>query len=239
LGGAMGCIGRTDASTPKQQHEYELQLEEAMAMPEPEQSGQRTQDSEQSTSESTPQAIERKSSTSLQRASAYDPFSGLRAFSADMNRWFDHFTREFFGPSWLGPGSFPWVDWSDRTSWPTGARNPIFWPELEFQHRGDQLVVQADLPGLQKDDIAVEVRDHDLMISGERRSESEGHEGRYYRSERSYGSFRRSVRLPKGAKPDTASATFENGVLRIEMEAAGGEQAPQGRRIEVREGSLH
>jgi HSP20 family protein len=84
----------------------------------------------------------------------------------------------------------------------------------------------------------VELRGNDLCISGERKSESEQRQRQYYRSERSYGSFFRSIPLPEGAKPDTASATFENGVLKIEMEATddGGAQA---RRIEVREGSPH
>jgi HSP20 family protein len=91
---------------------------------------------------------------------------------------------------------------------------------------------------LKKADVNVEVRGNDICISGERKSESEQREGQYYRSERSYGSFFRSVPLPEGAKPDTASATFENGVLKIEMEA-GEDGGAQPRRIEVREGSPH
>jgi len=70
---------------------------------------------------------------------------------------------------------------------------------------------------MQKDDVRVDVLDQELSISGERHAESERREGGFYRSERSYGSFRRSVALPEGAKPDTASARFENGVLEIEM----------------------
>ena len=84
----------------------------------------------------------------------------------------------------------------------------------------------------------MEVRGNELSISGQRRSQAEQREGRYYRAERSYGNFCRNLRLPDGAKPDTASASFENGVLEIEMEAPGGEQG-QSRRIEVREGTLH
>jgi len=134
---------------------------------------------------------------------------------------FDRFLGGFFGPGlFRSPGE------------------TAYFPELEVQHKGNTLVIQADVPGLKKEDLTIEVRDNGLIISGERRSESESTEGGYFRTERSYGSFRRTVPLPKGAKPDTASATFEDGVLKIEMEAPVDEQA-QGRRIEVREGRAH
>jgi HSP20 family protein len=103
----------------------------------------------------------------------------------------------------------------------------------------DRLVVQADVPGLKEEDINVEVQDGTLRLSGERRSEAERSERGYYHSERSYGSFVRVIPLPQGAKPETASASFENGVLRIEMEAPNGAGQARGRRIEVREGSPH
>ena len=156
------------------------------------------------------------------------PFSLMRRFSEDMDRMFEN----FFGSSPFRRGA-----WSEGLTWPGGSAQTSYWPEVEVHHSGDKLVVQADVPGLKKDDISVEVRDGELCISGERRSESERTEGGYYRSERSYGNFCRTIPLPQGAKPDTASATFENGVLKIEMEAAGGQ--PQGRRIEVREGNAH
>jgi HSP20 family protein len=155
--------------------------------------------------------------------SSTGPFSLMRRFSEDMDRLFG----SFFGAS-------P-TRWGD---WPGEMASTSFWPEIEVQHAGDKLLIQADVPGLKKDDVTVEVRDHELHISGERRSESERKEGRFYRTERSYGSFYRTVQLPEGAKPDTASATFEDGVLKIEIEAPGGEQR-QGRRIEVREGRAH
>jgi HSP20 family protein len=150
-----------------------------------------------------------------------------------MNQWFDRLVTNFFGASLL-----PWANWSDPANRSTGREPRAFWPELEVQHRADKLAVRIDLPGIQKDDIAVEVRGSELSISGQRRSQAEHREGHYYRAERSYGSFCRKLRLPEGAKPETASASFENGVLEIEMEAPGGEQG-QSRRIEVREGTLH
>ncbi len=78
-------------------------------------------------------------------------------------------------------------------------------------------MVQADLPGLNKDDIHVEVRDDAITIEGERRKEHEEHCEGYYRSERSYGSFLRTVPLPEGIEADKAEANFHDGVLEVSM----------------------
>lgn len=112
------------------------------------------------------------------------------------------------------------------------------WPRIEAFRRGNKFVVRADVPGMNKDDIRVEVMDNELTISGERRSESEQSEGDYYRKEVSYGSFRRTINLPPGASADTASASFDKGVLEIAMDVPE-EQAGRGRRIEVREPWSH
>jgi HSP20 family protein len=175
--------------------------------------------------------IERRPETSAARwtSRGSSPYSLMRRFGEDMDRLFE----DFFGPS-----LFAWRDWPTRLGWPSSGGQATYWPQIEVHHEGNKLIVQADMPGLKKDDVTVEVRDDELCVSGERRSETEKTEGRYYRSERSYGSFCRTIPLPQGAKPDTASATFENGVLRIEMEAPGGAEG-QTRRIEVREGSTH
>jgi HSP20 family protein len=174
------------------------------------------------------QGLQRSQQSAPMQRGAYDasPFSLLRRFSEDVDRLFG----SFFGASPLWREAWP--------GWSTEIAAMSVWPHIDVQHKDDKLLIQADVPGLKKEDVSVDVRDHELCISGERRSESERNEGRFYRTERSYGSFCRTVPLPEGAKPDTASATFENGVLKIEMEAPGGAQA-QGRRIEVREGSTH
>jgi HSP20 family protein len=153
------------------------------------------------------------------------PFSLMRRFSDDMDRIFDQFFGSSLG-SWGGSRANP----SDREA--------TWWPQIEVTQRDDKLVVLADVPGLKRDDIKVELHQNELRISGERRSESERTEGGYHRSERSYGSFSRSIELPDGIKLDTASATFENGVLKIEIEAPYLTQG-RGRLIEVREGPAH
>lgn len=150
------------------------------------------------------------------------PLALLRRFDDEMTRLFD----DFLGRSPFGRST-------------ELARSAEWWPEVEVSERDDKLVVQADVPGVKKEDLSVEVRDGEICISGERRSESERSEGGFYRSERSYGSFCRVIPLPEGAKADTASATFENGVLKVEIEAPGLDLRRKARRVEIREGSAH
>ena len=76
--------------------------------------------------------------------------------------------------------------------------------------------------------------DNSINLSGERKSEREEKDEGYYRSERSYGSFYRSIPLPEGVNADKANATFKNGVLEIAMAAP--QAKPRGRRLEVNEG---
>lgn len=104
---------------------------------------------------------------------------------------------------------------------PTAARPPAraqeWRPAVDVFEQDGMLVVQADVPGMQKENLKVEVRDDVLLISGERRSESEQRQGDYRQTERSYGKFTRSVPLPQWARPDDMSARFEDGVLKIEI----------------------
>ena len=163
------------------------------------------------------QNIQRSESTGVGRyLGGGGPASLMRRLSDDMDRLFEGFLG--------GSRGWPRAEMDTAASW---------WPEIDVSQQGDKLVVQADVPGMKKDDVSVEVRDGELCISGERRSESERTEGNYLQSERSYGSFSRVVPLPAGAKADSASATFESGVLRVEIEVPG--DASRGRKIEVHE----
>lgn len=154
------------------------------------------------------------------------PFTLIRRLSDEMDRMFDNFFTRGFGLMPSSRSELGMPEWSEQLSRGTWR------PQIEVSHEGNKLVVQADLPGLKKEDVTVEVKDDVLTISGERSGKEERKEGGYYRSERTYGSFRRTVPLPQGAKADTASATFENGVLRVEVEAPS--EGTQGRRVEVR-----
>jgi HSP20 family protein len=90
-------------------------------------------------------------------------------------------------------------------------------PQIETRRRGDDLVVHADLPGLRKEDVHVEVDDGILTISGERSHEHEDERDDYYRSERSYGQFYRAIPLPEGVDENACEATFKDGVLEVSI----------------------
>jgi len=147
------------------------------------------------------------------------PFSFMRRFSEQMDRLFEDFGfGSSFGREFGGLSSIPSL-WS---------------PQVEAFERGNQLIVRADLPGLTKDDIDVNITDDAIVLQGERKQESEENDEGRYRSERFYGSFYRSIPLPEGVNADEAKATFRNGVLEITMPAP--QQAEKrGRRLEVRD----
>lgn len=135
------------------------------------------------------------------------------------NEWNDQLAR-FFNSWGLGASGHRLGDWD------------MWSPQVETFQRGDQLVIRADLPGLAKEDVQVEVTDEAVILQGERRSEVEEDREGFYRSERSYGSFYRTIPLPDGAIGDNAQATFKDGVLEITMPAPPREAA-RGRRIEI------
>ncbi|HUA20232.1 MAG TPA: Hsp20/alpha crystallin family protein [Bryobacteraceae bacterium] len=88
-------------------------------------------------------------------------------------------------------------------------------PPLEVKHKEGKFIVTAELPGLAKEDIKVEVLEDALVIEGERKRAKEEKEEGFYRSERYYGKFYRSIPLPKGAKADEIKAELTNGVLEV------------------------
>jgi HSP20 family protein len=90
-------------------------------------------------------------------------------------------------------------------------------PRMDAYQKGDTIVVTAELPGLKKEDVQVEIEGDTLIIRGESKSESEVKDEDYYRAERSYGSFYRRLALPSGVKPDQIKATLQNGVLEVHV----------------------
>ncbi len=97
-----------------------------------------------------------------------------------------------------------------------GAAGRRWIPAMDLIETGDQYVLRADLPGLSDDDINVQLEDNVLTISGERNTEHETQEG-YYRLERAFGEFSRSLTLPEGIDPDGVQAHFDRGVLEIRI----------------------
>jgi HSP20 family protein len=128
-----------------------------------------------------------------------NPFRLMHRFSDDMERLFENFG---FRPRFLEPLT---------------TTNGLWAPDVEILERPDQLVVRADLPGLTKDDVKVNVTDDMLTFEGERKEEKETKREGYYRSERTYGAFYRSIPLPEGVKTEKVEATFKNGVLEVTL----------------------
>jgi HSP20 family protein len=88
-------------------------------------------------------------------------------------------------------------------------------PAMDLVETGETYVLRADLPGLSESDVDVQLQDNVLTISGERRGDHEPREQGYYRLERAFGAFSRSLTLPEGVNPDGVQAHFDRGVLEV------------------------
>lgn len=110
----------------------------------------------------------------------------------------------------------------------------IWSPQIEVLERNGKLVVRADLPGMKKEDVRVELRDNALIIEGERREERKEDREGYFLTERNYGSFYRAIPLPEGTSGENVHASFHDGVLEVTMDAPKTRE-PRGRTIEIEE----
>jgi HSP20 family protein len=169
------------------------------------------------------------SSSLSRREPSFSPLGPLGFANpfALVDRLFDDFLGHGPGRLW-SPGLFSSSRDLGRSTGPN-----LWYPQVEVRERDGKLVVCADLPGARKEDVHVEVRDNALILEGERREESEEDREGFYRSERSYGRFFRTIPLPEGVNPDQAEASFKDGVLEVSLPLPKREPA-QGRKIEVR-----
>lgn len=142
----------------------------------------------------------------------YDPFRELRSLQDEVNRLFSSsFNRS--GDSELMRGA-----WS---------------PSVDIYENKDQIVLEAELPGMRPEDVDISVENNVLTIHGERKFEKKDEQDNFHRVERSYGSFTRSFTLPPTVSNENVDAAFENGVLRLTL--AKREEAKP-RRIEIKGG---
>ncbi len=130
----------------------------------------------------------------------WEPARELRTMQNDMNRLFG----TFFDSTTPGNGA------------QASARRWV--PAMDIADNGDEFVLKADLPGLSEGDVNVELDDNVLRISGERKSEHEERKDGFYRVERSFGRFSRTVTFPEGVSGDGIQATFDNGVLEVHVQ---------------------
>jgi HSP20 family protein len=129
----------------------------------------------------------------------WDPFRDLMSIQNELNRLFG---RTYAGDTATSGVSGAWV------------------PPLDIYETGDKFVVTLELPGLEADDVDVSVEDSTLTVRGERRFYSEVDEESFHRVERRYGQFVRSLSLPSTADAEHIQASFDKGVLTIEVPKA-------------------
>ena len=98
-----------------------------------------------------------------------------------------------------------------------GKRQESWLPAVDVFDTKDAVVLKAELAGMRPDDIQIEVEDNVLTIKGERRFEEKVDEDRYYRVERRFGSFQRSLALPQGVRAEDIQASYEDGILEVRV----------------------
>ena len=125
-----------------------------------------------------------------------DPFRDLSAIQERMNRIFEDALARSRGRE-------------------EGLRTGMWTPAVDIYENNDSVVVKAELPGVERDQISVEVKDGILTLRGERKFEKEVKEESYHRIERSYGNFQRSFSLPVSVEQDQVTARFKDGVLEV------------------------
>ena len=130
---------------------------------------------------------------------ALTPWTGLTSFKTEMDRLFERFW-ERDSPEWPALG-----EWS---------------PKLDLADTKDAIVVKAEVPGMDPKEIQLSLHDQVLTLKGEKKQEKEEKEEHYYRAERSYGAFVRTVRLPATVDGSKVTATFKNGLLTVTLPKA-------------------
>lgn len=178
---------------------------------------------------------ERAREQGLERSGAFPdafgagPFQFMRRMSEEMDRVFDRVFDDF------GFGRRPLARRSLFSGAPSFQEN-VWTPRIETFQKDDKFIVRAELPGLNKDDVEVNITEDVLTIQGHRQQEQEEQQEGFYHSERSYGSFYRAIPLPEDVIPDSAEASFRNGVLEIRLQAPPNE-VRRGRKLEIKEES--
>ena len=126
----------------------------------------------------------------------WEPFRELSSLQTEMNRLFN---TAFESPTVGNGGARRWT------------------PAMDVLETDEHFVLRADLPGMSEADVNIELEDNVLTVSGERKAEHEEKREGFYRVERAFGSFSRSLTLPKGIDGDAVTAGFENGVLEVRV----------------------
>lgn len=124
---------------------------------------------------------------------SYDPFDALFSLREDFDRMFKDFFTGYTGP----------------------ALSSRVFPAMDIKETDEDFVIHAEVPGMDKKDINLSIKKDELVIEGDKKEEEKKEGESFLRVERSYGSFRRSVRLPSEIDQSKVKAKYENGVLKI------------------------
>ena len=128
----------------------------------------------------------------------WEPFRELAALQNEMGRWMNQFVAPG-APTGTNGGSSTWL------------------PAVDVWETDSELILSFDLPGIPEDKIAVELDDNVLTVSGERERTQEHTGDRFYRYERRFGTFSRSVTLPSGVNEESIKADYKDGVLEVRV----------------------
>jgi HSP20 family protein len=126
----------------------------------------------------------------------WTPMGNLQSFQHEMNRMFNQFFQGSNGEE---------------------AKVSTWNPSVDIYETDDALVIKAELPGVSKDDVSIDVHQNTLTLRGQRKHEAEVKDEQYHRVERSYGSFQRSFTLPSTIDYEKVQATFKDGVLELHL----------------------
>ena len=140
----------------------------------------------------------------------YDPFRELRMLQDEVNRLFSSNLSRSFDDEGLMRGA-----WT---------------PSVDIYENKDQIVLEAELPGMNREDFELTIENNVLTLRGERRFEKQDESDNFHRVERAYGSFTRSFTLPQTVSAENATAEYKNGVLRVVLQKR---EEVKARRIEV------
>src|SRR6267143_5065905 len=141
----------------------------------------------------------------------YDPFRDLRTLQEEVNRLFSNNLNLSFGEEGIARGA-----WN---------------PNVDIYENKDQIVLEAELPGMKREDFDLTIENSVITLRGERHFEKKDETDNYHRVERAYGTFTRSFTLPNTVSGEGATADYRNGVLRVVLPKR---EETKARRIEIK-----
>lgn len=166
-----------------------------------------------------PVSREQAGSTQIRNAGS------LISLHRDMDRWFDDVFKSFGMPSLVSRLESKGIPGTDLAG--------FFRPQIDVCGDENCYEISLDVPGLTESDLTLEVKDDVLTIKGHKEERSEDEGKHYYRVERSYGSFQRTLALPGDANADEIKASLDKGVLKLEIPRRAGEEEKDVKRISI------